>query len=290
MVWIAGAYARSLGMASLSIFLKTGFFSLWLLGLLEISRHTSIDPDRAYVAFGVSLLLPVVLIPLAPVLYRSRTALHSRRIIRHALNGIVAFGAVTVTNGIIILIPLQVLGWYGLAHDAGVYNAALRVSMFVGAFGVVIKSVIVRQEARRTASPRTDGGCPAGGHNDRAMDCALISNIVAGSFLGGDVRAWVRRASIRHPSDAGRPVRVCRRKLDRNSCSAGRREGSVEPHLCNYPRCVTDCHDSFSRRIWASWCRVGIRHYHRGQSYAAGVALCARIVASSQRCRPCPSV
>ncbi len=60
------------------------------------------------------------------------------------------FGAVTVTNGIVILVPLQVLGWFGSNHDAGVYNAALRVSMFVGAFGVVIRTLVVKKTAQRS--------------------------------------------------------------------------------------------------------------------------------------------
>jgi hypothetical protein len=152
MVWIAGAYCRAVGRASLSIFLETGLFSLWLFGLLEVSRYTTITPTRQHVALAVSLLLPALLLPFVPVLLRARRRLTESGAVKHAVSGIVGFGAVTVTNGVVILIPLQVLGWFGLAHEAGIYNAALRLSMFVGAFGVVIKSVTVRHEVRRTSS------------------------------------------------------------------------------------------------------------------------------------------
>lgn len=143
-VWIAGGYCRAIGRASLSIFIETGLFSLWLLGLLEISRVGSFETTPRVVALAVAVLLPAITLVFVAVFAHRGWARARTSEVREALRGIISFGAVTITNGIVILIPLQVLGWNGLDHDAGVYNAALRVSMFVGAFGVVIKSVIVR--------------------------------------------------------------------------------------------------------------------------------------------------
>lgn len=148
LIWLAGAYCRSIGWATLSILIETGLLYLWLFVLLEIIRATSVPLTVANVALGVALLLPILLTLFAVTFWRKRRNLITALGIVDALKGVVSFGAVTVTNGIIMLIPLQVLGFQGLANDAGVYNAALRVSMFVGAFGVVIKSAIVRQEAR----------------------------------------------------------------------------------------------------------------------------------------------
>lgn len=148
-IWIVGGYCRALGLASLSIFLETGMFSAWLFGILEVCRISGLEPAPTTVAYAVALLLPVLLLAMMPVVIGARGHLYTKGGWSHALRGLVAFGAVTVTNGIVILIPLQVLGWYGLVQEAGIYNAALRVSMFVGAFGVVIKSTIVRQEAKR---------------------------------------------------------------------------------------------------------------------------------------------
>lgn len=145
-VWIVTGYCRALGMAGVSIFLETGLLSLWLLGMLVLASQTPVDPDGTTIALGLALMAPTLFLPILPILFKARHGLLSTRGIRDAARGVASFGAVTVTNGIIVLIPLQVLGLYGMAHEAGVYNAALRVSMFVGASGVVIKSVIVRQQ------------------------------------------------------------------------------------------------------------------------------------------------
>ena len=149
-VWIVTGYCRARGKAGISIFLETGLLSLWLLGVLELCRFTSLEPSGRNVALALSLMCPALLAPLAPLLYGARHRLFTIAGIKDALAGIGSFAAVTVTNSIVILIPLQVLGWFGKVHEAGIYNAGFRVSMFVGAFGVVVKSLIVRREIDRT--------------------------------------------------------------------------------------------------------------------------------------------
>ena len=154
-VWIVGAYSRAVGRAGTSIFIETGLFSLWLFATLELGKQTGYKPTPGNVALACALLCPLLMGAMIPLFVRTRGHWYEGGGVRSALTGVLRFGAVTVTNGIVILIPLQVLGWYGLAEEAGVYNAALRVSMLVGAFGVVIKSVVVRQ-ATHARPPETD--------------------------------------------------------------------------------------------------------------------------------------
>ena len=147
-IWLCVGYTRARGFAGISIFLETGMLSLWLLGLVLTAHGSGDRPGPVAIARVLFLLLPVGLVFLTPVLARGRRSVRQPQAIRTALGGIGGFGAVTVTNGIIILIPLQALGWFGMVTDAGIYNAAQRVAMVVGAFGVVIKSAVVRQHVQ----------------------------------------------------------------------------------------------------------------------------------------------
>lgn len=145
LLWLTTAYCRAKGAAGLSIFLETSVWSIWLWAVLLVSELAGDTPDTTAVAVGVALMVPTFLLLLAPTFARSRENPLRPRGFREAIGGVTGFGAMTVTNGIFALIPLQVLGWYGMTEEAGVYNAALRVSMVIGASGVIIKSIVVRQ-------------------------------------------------------------------------------------------------------------------------------------------------
>jgi hypothetical protein len=174
--WIVTGYCRARGMAALSIFLETGLLSLWLLGLLILTDSTGEELTSPSVALGVAIMCPTLIAPLTPMLLSARRSLITYRGMRDAIAGVIAFGAVTVTNGIIVLIPLQVLGWNGMDHEAGIYNAALRVSMFVGASGVVVKSIVVRQHVER-------GGLESSGARDLIRSAAIAIPWVVVSLL-----------------------------------------------------------------------------------------------------------
>lgn len=148
-VWIVGGLARSTGRASTSVFVETGLFSLWLFVILEVFRWREVTPRGEYVAIGVSLLAPLLILPVLASIGRNFRGSFSVTATKEALRGVLGFGAVIITNAVVMLLPLQALGWFGDTEGAGVYNAALRVSMFVGAFGVVFKSVIVRRVSKR---------------------------------------------------------------------------------------------------------------------------------------------
>lgn len=148
LLWLATAYVRAKGAAGLSIFLETSVWSAWLWLVLAVCHLADLTPGPDAVAIGVAAMVPVFALLLAPTFVRQRVNPLRPDGYRKAMAGVLGFGALTVTNGIFALVPLQVLGWYGLHEEAGVYNAALRVSMIIGASGVVIKSVVVRQAVR----------------------------------------------------------------------------------------------------------------------------------------------
>lgn len=182
--WALTGFCRAHGHAALSIFLETGLLSMWLLGLLEVTRYTDISPNISDVAKAVALMCPVLIAPLLLAMLRSRHDLLRWERFRHAFVGIWSYGAVTVTNGIIILIPLQALGWFSKTHDAGIYNAGTRVSMFVGAFGVVLKSIIVRR-AKRGESVKTDR------RRDVVSSAVMVLPWVAASLLVSWQSQWL---------------------------------------------------------------------------------------------------
>ncbi len=147
-MWIAGAYARARGQAATSVFLETALFSLWLLTTLVIQDVSGIALSSGNIIFATALLVPA-LAPLGLILIlRSNDPRPRRSDLLAAMSGIVRFGAVTVMNGAIAVIPLQTLGALDLESEAGVFNAALRVSMVIGAFGVVVRSLVVQAHYR----------------------------------------------------------------------------------------------------------------------------------------------
>jgi hypothetical protein len=174
-VWIAGGYARAKGKAALSIFFETGLLYTWLLLLFAVASWLRTTPGHTAIALGLFSLAPALALVMAIQLRGTPRGSLTFASIRHAVLGVSAFGAVTITNATVMLVPLQVLGLFGQTANAGVYNAALRVSMFVGAFGVVVKSAVVKSHAR--------AGSSGAGNSRDIVNSALIAAPLLGASL-----------------------------------------------------------------------------------------------------------
>lgn len=142
-IWLAGAASRASGHAAVSIFLETGFFSLCLFVFVMVQQLRGGPLDHTHLLLTLGLLAVPWSLWGAIRAARASVSLDLHLFVR-AFRGILAYASTALTNGVVVLIPVQALGYFRLVDEAGVYNAALRISMLVGAFGVVIRSLAVR--------------------------------------------------------------------------------------------------------------------------------------------------
>ena len=155
LVWIAGAFYRSQGAVEKSIAFETGLPPVMVIAGVTVDQTFAGGGSYATsIAAAYGLSGAVVL---ASVLAKSqwRQELLSLRFktLRRRLHELLRFSPAALTNGLVVLAPMQTLGWLGAMEAAGIYNALLRVSMLIGAFGVVIRSTTVRDTKRAGAHP-----------------------------------------------------------------------------------------------------------------------------------------
>ncbi|MDO3397944.1 hypothetical protein QWJ41_19635 [Nocardioides sp. SOB44] len=139
-VFVGAAYLRSLGRGPSAVLLESTLIYAWLLLVFMAADTLGLTPSLDDIAASL-----VVLGPLSYLVLRSRgaagtAARHVWKGFKDALLGAFRFASVAAVNGIVIWLPVVALGFSGQLQDVANYNAAYRIAMMVGIFGVIVKS------------------------------------------------------------------------------------------------------------------------------------------------------
>ncbi|WP_310962235.1 lipopolysaccharide biosynthesis protein [Nocardioides terrisoli] len=144
-IWISSAFSRAAGRGTVAILLENALLAIWLTIVLLPWALQSRTPPLWVVAIAMCAIAPMLVVPVLLRFRREAGRGAAVSSLRHAARGLIGYGAVTVTNSIIVWVPVQVLGYFGKLPEVGVYNAAFRVTMLIGAFGVILKSAVIGQ-------------------------------------------------------------------------------------------------------------------------------------------------
>jgi O-antigen/teichoic acid export membrane protein len=148
LMWTCAALLKGIGKTSLSMFVEAGSVPLGVLLLLQL--HAAAVDYRAAVH---ALLWANVLAACMAVLLVFRYAgcrlimhgllLRCRALLAESVRGV----WVAISNTLIVWSPLFFLGILATPEDVGIYNAAFRVTMVIGAFSAVFRGVATPQLA-----------------------------------------------------------------------------------------------------------------------------------------------
>jgi len=143
-IWLMGTSFRAQGRAAMSVFVETGAMSAGLVMLVGVFAMSGNEPQREHIALALACFIPVFLFVVSRVRGRLEIGRGLIAATIRAVAGIARFGSVTLVGGLMVVLPVQILGSIAGAAEVGVYNAAFRASMLIGAFGVVIRSGVVK--------------------------------------------------------------------------------------------------------------------------------------------------
>jgi O-antigen/teichoic acid export membrane protein len=157
LMWTCAALLKGIGKTSLSVFIEAGSVPLLVLLWMQLGATTA--GYREAVAALLWANVAAALLALALVVrYAGCTIrLHGmlsrcRELLAESLRGV----WVAISNTLIVWSPLFFLGLLATPTDVGVYNAAFRVTMVIGAFSAVFRGVATPQLAgllQRKESP-----------------------------------------------------------------------------------------------------------------------------------------
>ncbi len=141
LMWSGAALLKGIGKTSLSVFIEAG--SVPLLVLLGMQRQVGAGYREAAQALlwahvGAALLTLALVLRHAGCRIAARGLLRRcRELLAESVRGV----WVAISNTLIVWSPLFFLGLLATPADVGVYNAAFRVTMVVGAFSAVFRGV-----------------------------------------------------------------------------------------------------------------------------------------------------
>ncbi|MBI5889613.1 MAG: oligosaccharide flippase family protein [Nitrosomonadales bacterium] len=142
LMWTCAAFLKGMGRTSLSVFIEAGSVPLCVLLLMQLHAGASdyrVAVEALVQANGIAAALALALVYrfagcriIMPGLVR-----RGRELLAEALRGV----WVAISNTLIVWSPLFLLGIFATPEDVGVYNAAFRVTMVIGAFSAVFRGV-----------------------------------------------------------------------------------------------------------------------------------------------------
>lgn len=148
LMWAGAALLKGIGKTSLAVFIEAG--SVPLLVLLWMLLHAETSGYREAVDALLWANLLAALLALALVLRYAgcRISLpgllpRCRELLTESVRGM----WVAVSNSLIVWSPLFLLGMLATPADVGIYNAAFRVTMVIGAFSAVFRGLAIPQLA-----------------------------------------------------------------------------------------------------------------------------------------------
>ncbi|HLP97413.1 MAG TPA: hypothetical protein VK149_03100 [Sideroxyarcus sp.] len=152
LMWIGAALLKGIGKTSLSVFIEAGSVSLLVLLWMQLSATAAVTALLRANVVAALLTLVLVLRYAGCMICLPGLLLRCRELMVESVRGV----WVAISNTLIVWSPLFFLGVLGTPADVGVYNAAFRVTMVVGAFSAVFRGIATPQLAgllRRKESP-----------------------------------------------------------------------------------------------------------------------------------------
>lgn len=141
LMWLCAALLKGMGKTSLSMFIEAG--SVPLLVLLLLPRaHASGYREAVDALLWANVLAALLALALVLRYAGCRISLpgllpRCRELLAESLRGV----WVAVSNTLIVWSPLFFLGMLATPADVGIYNAAFRVTMVIGAFSAVFRGL-----------------------------------------------------------------------------------------------------------------------------------------------------
>jgi O-antigen/teichoic acid export membrane protein len=143
LMWVCASMLKGMGQTSLSVFVEAGSVPLFVLLLMQSGAYGESGYHEAIWALLWANLLAAAL-ALALVCRHAGFRLRlpglparCRALLAESVAGV----WVAISNTLIVWSPLFVLGLLATPTDVGVYNAAFRVTMVIGAFSAVFRGV-----------------------------------------------------------------------------------------------------------------------------------------------------
>ncbi len=143
-LWIYASTLRALKWSSLSVFIEVGITSLLTLLILLAFSTTqnnatfALQAQTMGIVFSALILLTTVGRVSGFSFVKNGYWQRAKRLYSESLSSV----WVVISNAIIVWSPLLLLGFLAEPSDVGVYNSAFRVTMIVGAFSSVFKSIV----------------------------------------------------------------------------------------------------------------------------------------------------
>lgn len=162
LMWTGASLLKGIEQTSLSVFVEAGIFPLIALLLMLVNPGPAVNQQAVYEPAVRVLLWANIIAATLTLAFVVRFAgcrirlpgllLRCRELHAESLRGV----WVAISNTLIVWSPLLFLGVLATPTDVGVYNAAFRVTMVIGAFSPVFRGVSTPRLAamlRRNESP-----------------------------------------------------------------------------------------------------------------------------------------
>lgn len=143
-LWIYASTLRSLRWSSFSVFIEVGITSFLTLLTLLIYSRAQITTERALQAQTVGIVLSTLILLLVIWRITGFSLVWQGMFRRVKMLYVESFDSVgvVISNAVIVWSPLLLLGFLAAPADVGIYNSAFRVTMIIGAFSSVFKSIV----------------------------------------------------------------------------------------------------------------------------------------------------
>jgi O-antigen/teichoic acid export membrane protein len=157
LMWTCAALLKGIGKTSLSVFIEAGSVPLLVLLWMQLGAGAAGYREAVQAQLWANVLAALLALVLVVRYAGCRIRLHGllprcRGLLDESVRGV----WVAISNTLIVWSPLFFLGLLATPTDVGVYNAAFRVTMVIGAFSAVFRGVATPQLAgllQRKESP-----------------------------------------------------------------------------------------------------------------------------------------
>jgi O-antigen/teichoic acid export membrane protein len=157
LMWTCAALLKGIGKTSLSVFIEAGCVPLLVLLWMQLGVATAGYREAVAALLWANVAAALIALALVVRYAGCRIRLEGllprcRYLLTESLRGV----WVAISNTLIVWSPLFFLGLLATPADVGVYNAAFRVTMVIGAFSAVFRGVATPQLAgllQRKESP-----------------------------------------------------------------------------------------------------------------------------------------
>jgi len=142
LMWTSAALLKGIGKTSLSVFIEAGSVPLLVLLWMQLSAGAAGYREAVSALLWANVIASLLALALVLRYAGCRISLpgllpRCRELLAESVRGV----WVAISNTLIVWSPLFLLGMLATPTDVGVYNAAFRVTMVIGAFSAVFRGV-----------------------------------------------------------------------------------------------------------------------------------------------------